>query len=188
VEMQLWGTAIIQVVAAGPAHNRLGAFIEEGHKIWDWRIREEAGRLYRHNGNTVEVMRHVQRGQYGSPWQSRSGQMRGDYATVKELRPGVWKVCSVASLPFRLVPPMIILDVLRGWGHTWLWNEMKVVGGTDWLPQAITGGTLIAVTDGSYIREHYPEICSAAFILECKHSGGRVTRAFPEALIEANAF
>ncbi len=38
VEMQLWPTAIIQVVAAGPAHNRLGAFIKEGHKIWDWRI------------------------------------------------------------------------------------------------------------------------------------------------------
>jgi hypothetical protein len=38
VEMQLWRTAIIQVVAAGPARNRLGAFIEDGHKIWDWRI------------------------------------------------------------------------------------------------------------------------------------------------------
>jgi hypothetical protein len=59
VEMQLWRTAIIQVVAAGPACNRLGAFIKEGHKIWDWRIQEEAGRLYRRNGDTVEVMRHV---------------------------------------------------------------------------------------------------------------------------------
>jgi hypothetical protein len=65
---------------------------------------------------------------------------------------------------------------------------MKVVGGTDWLSQAIAGGMLMAVADGSYIREHYPEICSAAFILECKHSGGRVTGAFPEASMEANAF
>jgi hypothetical protein len=114
--------------------------------------------------------------------------MRGDYATVKESRPGVWKVCSVASLPFQPVPLTMFLDILREWGHTWLWNEMKVVGGTDWLSQAIAGGTLIAVTDGSYIREHYPEICSAAFILKCKHSGGHVTGAFPEALIEANPF
>jgi hypothetical protein len=114
VEMQLWRTAIIQVVAAGPARNKLGAFIEEGHKIWDKRIQEEAGRLYRHNGNTIEVMQHVQRGLYGSPWQSRSGQMRGDYATVKELRPWVWKVCSVASLPFRPVLPTTFLDVLWG--------------------------------------------------------------------------
>jgi hypothetical protein len=140
--------------------------MEQGHKIWDWRIQEEAGRLYRHNGNTVEVMRHVQRGQYGSPRQSRSGKMRGEYATVEELRPGVWKVCLVASLPFRPVPLTMFLDVLQGWEHTWLWNEMKVVGGIDWLCQAIAGGTLIAVTDGSYTREHYLEICSTAFILD----------------------
>jgi hypothetical protein len=38
VEMQLWRIAIIEVVAADPACNRLGVFIEEGHKIWDWRI------------------------------------------------------------------------------------------------------------------------------------------------------
>ncbi len=37
-EVEIWHTAIIQVVAAGPARNRLGAFIKEGHKIWDWRI------------------------------------------------------------------------------------------------------------------------------------------------------
>ncbi len=65
---------------------------------------------------------------------------------------------------------------------------MKVLGGTDWLSQAIAGGTLITVTDGSYIREHYPELCSAAFILECTQGGGRVTGVFSEALIDANAF
>ncbi len=114
--------------------------------------------------------------------------MRGDYATVEELWLGVWKVCSVASLPTRPVPPASFLDVLRGWGHTWLWNKMKVLGGTDWLLQAIAGEMLIVVTDGSYIREHYPELCSAAFILECTQVGGRITGAFPKVLIDANAF
>jgi hypothetical protein len=64
---------------------------------------------------------------------------------------------------------------------------MKVVGGMDWLAQAIAGGTLNRVTDSSYIREHYPDLCSAAFILECKCSGGCVVGAFPEASIKANA-
>ena len=44
IEMHLWRTAIMQVVAADPARNRFGTFIAEGHKIWDWRIQEEAGR------------------------------------------------------------------------------------------------------------------------------------------------
>jgi hypothetical protein len=82
--------------------------------------------------------------------------MGGDYATIKELRPGVWKMCLVASLLVWPVPPATFLDVLRGWGHTWLWNEMKVEGGMDWLSQAIAGGMLVAVTDahtsGSTIR------------------------------------
>ena len=95
---------------------------------------------------------------------------------------------SVASLPIRPVLPAPFLDVLQGWGHTWLWNKMKVLGGTDWLSQAIARGTLIVVTDGSYIREHYLELCSAAFILKCAQGGGRVTGAFPEASIDANAF
>ena len=91
VEMHLWHTAITQVVAAEPAHNRLGTFAAEGHKIWDWRIQEEASRLYRRNGDTIQVMRHVRQGQYDTPQQSRSGKMRG--------WPGVWKVCLVAPLP-----------------------------------------------------------------------------------------
>jgi hypothetical protein len=59
VEMHLWRMAVMQVVAAGPARNRLGTFNEEGHKIWEWRICKDAGRLYMQNGNTVKVRQHV---------------------------------------------------------------------------------------------------------------------------------
>jgi hypothetical protein len=75
--------------------------------------------------------------------------MSGDFATVKELRPGVWKVCLVAPLLVRPPPPTTFLDVLQGWGHTWIWNDMKFVGGMDWLAQAIAGGTINAVIDSS---------------------------------------
>jgi hypothetical protein len=43
VEMHLWCTAVMQVVAAGPACKRLGTFNEEGHNIWEWRICKDAG-------------------------------------------------------------------------------------------------------------------------------------------------
>jgi hypothetical protein len=67
VEMHLWRMAVTQVVATGPARNRLGTFNEEGHKIWEWRIRKDAGRLYRQNMDTVMVSQHVQQGRYGTP-------------------------------------------------------------------------------------------------------------------------
>jgi hypothetical protein len=68
VEMHLWRTAI--TLAAGPACNRLWTVIEEGHNIWDWQIQEEAGRLHRRNGDTVQVMRHVRQGWYKTHQQS----------------------------------------------------------------------------------------------------------------------
>jgi hypothetical protein len=93
--------------------------------------------------------------------------MCGDMATVEEGTPGMKKVCSVAPSPIRPIASTDFLDVLRGWGQTWIWEDLKVIGGTDWIAQAISKNSLLAVTNGSYIKEHYPNLCSAAFILEC---------------------
>ena len=133
---------------------------------------ENQVRLYRQNGNQVKVYGHVRRGRYKHIRTSRSGKMRGDMATVEEGMPGTKKVCSVAPPPIRPIPPTDFLDVLRGRGQTWIWDDLMVTGGTDWIAQAIADNSLVAVTDGSYIKEHYPVICSAAFVLECTKGWG----------------
>ncbi len=61
-------------------------------------------------------------------------------------------------------------------------------GGVPWLDLAISMGTLVAVTDGLYIRELYPNVCSRAFILECSKGCGKVFGFFLEALLVANAY
>jgi hypothetical protein len=65
---------------------------------------------------------------------------------------------------------------------------MSVHGGVAWLEQAIFMGTLVAVTDRSYIQELYPNLCLAAFIVECSKGQGRVVGSFLEALLVANAY
>ena len=80
------------------------------------------------------------------------------------------------------------VDVLKWWGNTWLWEHMTVHGGVEWLKHAISEGLLVAVTDRSYIRELFPNLCSAAFILECSKGRGRVYGSFSEALLVANAY
>ncbi len=107
---------------------------------------------------------------------------------MEEVTPGIWKVCSVAIHTVCPVPPSNFINVLKGWGHTWIWNDLKVSGGTDWLAQAIAKGTLVAVTNGSYIQEHHPDLCLVAFILECTRKRGQMVGSFPEALKAANAF
>jgi len=104
-EMELWCHAIAHVVSHGPAQASLGSFKVGGHKLWEWRVVENRGRLYRQNGDQVEVYGHVRRGRYKHIRTSRSGKMHGDMATVEEDTPGTKKVCSVAPPPIRPIAP-----------------------------------------------------------------------------------
>ena len=131
---------------------------------------------------------HVRLGRYKHICTSRSSKMRGNMATVEESTSGTKKVCSIAPPPIRLIPPTDFLDVLHRWGQTWIWNDITVTGGTDWFAQAIVDNCLVAVTNGSYIKEHYPKLCAAAFMLECTKGRGQLVRAFAEASAGANAY
>ncbi len=189
-EMGLWRRAIAQVVAYGPAQTSLGWLTTEGegHKVWEWQVQESNIRLFQQYKNRIEVYGHIRRGRYKRLRASWSGKMKGDVATVEEVTPGIWKVCSVAIHTVRPVPPSNFINILKCWGHTWIWNDLKVSGGTDWLAQAIAKGTLVAVTDRSYIQEHHPDLCLAAFVLECMQKRGQMVGSFPKASKAANAF
>jgi hypothetical protein len=60
--------------------------------------------------------------------------------------------------------------------------------GATWISKSITNSTLVAVTDGSYIRELFPNLCSAAFVLECSAGHGRIVGSFLESLLITNAY
>jgi hypothetical protein len=60
-----------------------------------------------------------------------------------------------------------------------MWEGLKLSGkdGDDtgaWLSTAIRSNTLVAVTDGSYMKELYPNMNSCAFIFECSVGGVRL--------------
>ena len=61
-------------------------------------------------------------------------------------------------------------------------------GDVQWIEHAVEERTLLAVTDGLYIRELYPNLCSTAFVLECHNGRRRVYGSFSEALNVANAY
>ena len=65
---------------------------------------------------------------------------------------------------------------------------MTVSGGMEWVHHSIKDGSLVAVTDGSYICKLYPNLCSAAFVLECAKGSGRIVGSFSERLEVANAY
>jgi hypothetical protein len=69
-----------------------------------------------------------------------------------------------------------------------LWDDLRISGGTEWLAQSIQDESLVVVCDGSYIREMYPNLCSAALIFECTRGRGRLVVSFAEKSSSANAY
>ena len=62
------------------------------------------------------------------------------------------------------------------------------MGSDEWIKDTIECGTLVAVTDDSYIKDRYPHLCSAAFILECSKVSGQMFGSFLECSQGANAY
>jgi hypothetical protein len=112
----------------------------------------------------------------------------GEPCSVREGNHNKVSITSVAAAPRPEKMPESLFDVLREWDNTWMWKSLRLMGDDNWLHDSIKAGTCIAVTDGSYIREIYPELCSCAFVLECTEGRGRIFGSFPEQSKVANAY
>ncbi len=63
-----------------------------------------------------------------------------------------------------------------------------MTGGVTWISKLITNSTLVAVTDGSYIQELFPNLGSAVFVLKCSVGCGKIVGSFSELLLVANTY
>ena len=85
--------------------------------------------------------------------------------TVTLLEDGSANILSHIQPPPDRGNPNCFLEVLDEWGCNWLWNKIKMSnstgqgvgltlhdGGT-WIYKAIREGTLVCVSDGSYVKE-----------------------------------
>ena len=69
-----------------------------------------------------------------------------------------------------------------------MWKTLRLIGDKNWINGAIERGMPTTITDGSYIKEVCPGLCSAAFILECSEKSGRIIGSFSETSPAANAY
>jgi hypothetical protein len=78
------------------------------------------------------------------------------------------------------VTPTTFWEVLLRWEQTWMWDNIQCEGNDNWMADFIREGTCIAVTNGSYMKDLYPDILLAAFVIECSIGRGRIWGSFPE--------
>ena len=118
----------------------------------------------------------------------QESEVRGQVCTTREVELAVVAIVSNADPPREHMMPTSIKQVLKEWGCTWMWRSLTIVGDDNWIRDAIGGGTLVAVTDGSYIKKSYPSLCSAAFVLKCSKGGGGMFDSFAEWSQGANTY
>ena len=174
-DFRLWRAALQQLrLGSGHSRPRLGEFLSAGHKIWRWRFDMETNQVF-HLGKdgTMDIYtpslvpRYTRR---PNCWTRARVKVPAEdcttICTMKEVGPAVWSICSYSQMAPVPTPSQTFWDVMLDWGYEWLWADLKVVGPTDWLAAAITTGSCIGVSDGSYMRESCKDICSAAFFFE----------------------
>jgi hypothetical protein len=189
-DFRLWRQAIQQLVPAGGLPVHLGRSLHEGYKKWEWRVNTEEKYLMHYTNSGMDVYEPASDSarKWRRIYEGCDAEIVGLPCSVRDGGPNNVKVLVVGGEPDAVTIPESFLDILREWGNTWMWKSLRLVGDDDWLVDAIREGTCIAVTDGSYIRELYPDLCSCAFVLECTKGRGRIFGSFPEQSKRACAY
>jgi hypothetical protein len=90
----------------------------------------------------------------------------------------VYAVILHTSPPQEAIEPTSFWSVVKSWGNTWLWDNLKITGNIGWIAAAIWENSLLAITNGSNKKELYPNINFAAFVLECTKGQGHLMGSF----------
>ncbi len=190
-DMILWKEAPKDICPSKWCLNCLGLFIAKSHQVWEWQWCALLNKLlqYHHNTSSMDVYKNTTKKlnrytkSFSTPWV-----VQGDICSMDEIQPGVFCITSTAQEVQDPNKPLFFVEVLHEWGYCWLCEHISIEGGTDWIVQAITAGSLVAVTDRSYTWQLYLRSCSAAFILECTQGRGQLIGLLKEASRAANAY
>ena len=192
-DIRLWREALHQLrhVRTAP----LGDFIAEGHKRWEWRFDEAQNRLLRFHEDGMDIYSPSEVPRYANRpncWtRSRLDQAPievGQLCTVRSVAAAVWRISSYTPAPGRIGLPQSLQAVFEQWGNDWIWKDLRLEGGSDWLATSINAGDCIAVADGSYMPDLRTDLCSTAFFFECRRGRGKLVGSFAEVSASSNAY
>ena len=169
---------------------RLGRSLHEGYKVWDWRVCSDEGVLINYKIVSMDVYQLVpnSRRRWQLSQENVSVEVLGRPCSVREVGDGQLVTTSVALAVDGVIEPTTILEVIRGWKQGWFWKKFEIIGDDKWLVEAIKAGSVLAVADGSYIRELFSDVCSGAFVFECQEGRGRILGKLVEGSDDACAY
>ena len=137
---------IWQVVPAAGLAVRLGKFLHDGYKKWDWRFCEQEQHLLHAHNSVMDVYIPTS----SSHWRWKKALSGCDVmesgvpCLVRASTEGRVAIALVAAAPEPVSLPESFLDVLREWGNTWMWDDsLRLLGEDDWIELAIQEGLVL---------------------------------------------
>ncbi len=155
-------------------NNPLGKWLAQSHQLWDWHYHEYADTLYQWRGDTILA--------YTQTVTRAKVQSRQEYYRKQDvdLIPDGWVPANVLvvhgnvvhrrSISTPLAPPVpkspTFWEFLKLLGGEWMWDYIQK-GEIDvtWISMALTTGTFIRVTDGSYNRARASTVGGSGWII-----------------------
>jgi hypothetical protein len=191
LDIAIWNNAMMSICPSRSGTPKVGKYTSDSHRMWRWFWNKTDSSIHHVSlDGTIEEV--YVAGRKPNRFSYSHSQQRGRHNAICSVQPTLegkhWRLLSTAMIAPQIPTPHSFVEVLQSWGDTWLWEYMIVHGGVEWLEHAVTEGMLIAVTDGSYICELYPNLCSTVFVLECSSGRGQVCGSFLETLLVANAY
>jgi hypothetical protein len=194
--LKLWQQVLYSLAPHGRVQQRVRHFLTKGHKIWEWQYNESAQRVYHIKGNVMDIYTPSVLPQFENRWNCWSrlrievpAEELGDiFFTVRKVALAVYSVVSSCTGPPVPAPLLDFWTVIESWGNTWLWDNLTIRGVISWLADAIVDNSLTAMMDGSYMKDTYPHLNSAAFVFECTKSKGRLWGSFVEHSPDAGSY
>jgi hypothetical protein len=95
-----------------------------------------------------------------------------DIYRVRKVALEIYCVTLSCASSLATAPPANFWSVIESWGNMRLWENLTIRGEILWLGKSIGDNSLVAVTDGSYMKVIYPQLNLAAFIFECTKGRG----------------
>lgn len=186
----------------GSLPRSLGKWRHHTHRIWEWFFHTEGDFLVRRQGD--DLWKYCPCPRAASPYSTRHAQFYGRVGKFT----GEWSETLVpATVRKEAVSEVLLLNIgsplvnqkqkqeesfwtfLRDWGGDWMWDDVQLVFGIDALVDALSSGSAILVTDGSYSRHIRADIDGAGWLVYCTTRKKIILKAtFYEQCLQAGSY
>ncbi len=139
-DFKLWREAVEDICPSWLRFHSVGEFVAETHQIHAWQWCPVSNNLLHSVASSaaMDVYSNTARklNRYTKTL-TCPREERGEICSFDEVQPGVFRKTSTAHKAPTALTPNSFLAVLHEWGCTWLWEHMRVEGGTEWISEAI---------------------------------------------------